>query len=43
MNLGWTKKRKIIAQFNGGHITSDGGMLLLRKADNKIGLTKKNK
>jgi hypothetical protein len=32
------KKRAIRAQFNGGSISSDGGGLLLREVDNRIGL-----
>lgn len=34
------KKRQVEASFSGGHITSDAGILLLRQADKKIGLTK---
>lgn len=34
------KKRKVHAEFSGGHITSDGGVLLLRQADRLSGLTK---
>ena len=30
--------RKIEASFSGGHVTSDGGVLLLRQADRKTGL-----
>ena len=41
MNFGWLKKRKIVANFNGGDITSDGGILLVKQIDNKIGLTRK--
>ena len=41
MKFRWVKNRKISINFNGGHITSDGGMLLLQKIDNKLGLTKK--
>ena len=32
--------RKIEVQFSGGEVTSDGGVLLLREVDNKLGLTK---
>jgi len=35
------KKRKVLANFNGGAITSDGGVLLIREIDKKIGFTKK--
>jgi hypothetical protein len=31
-------RRQIVADFNGGDITSDGGLLLLREVDRKIGL-----
>ncbi len=41
MKFRWVKNRKISINFNGGHITSDGGILLLQKIDNKLGLTKK--
>lgn len=34
------KKRKIFAAFNGGSITSDGGILLLRQVEQKIKLLK---
>lgn len=33
------KRRKIEAQFRGGEITSDGGVLLLRQMDRHLGLT----
>jgi len=33
------KRRRIEAQFNGGNITSDGGVLLLRQADRQLGLS----
>lgn len=33
------KRRKIEAQFNGGAITSDGGVLLLRSVDQRLKLT----
>ena len=32
------KRRKIEAEFSGGDITSDGGVLLLRQVDQKLGL-----
>lgn len=34
------KSKKIIANFNGGDVTSDGGALFLREIDNKLGFTK---
>ncbi len=34
------KSRKVQADFNGGAMTSDGGALLLRQADRRIGLSK---
>jgi len=41
MKLGWVKNHEIIANFNGGHITSDGGILLLKKINKKLKLTEK--
>ena len=35
-----TFRRNIEAKFSGGSVTSDGGILLLREIDRKIGLTK---
>jgi hypothetical protein len=35
------KKRKIEVNFGGGAVTSDGGALLLRQVDEKLGLTKR--
>lgn len=35
------KSRKVQADFSGGEITSDAGVLLLRKADRKINLTQR--
>jgi hypothetical protein len=32
--------KKIVADFNGGHLTSDAGGLLLREVDRKLGLTR---
>lgn len=34
------KKRKVEGEFSGGSVTSDGGILLLRAADNHLGLTR---
>lgn len=34
------KSKKVELNFNGGDVTSDGGVLLLREIDRKIGLTK---
>ena len=34
------KRRKVTANFNGGDITGNGGLLLLRKIDRLTGLTK---
>ena len=31
------KRRRIEAKFSGGDITSDGGLLLLRQADRRLG------
>jgi hypothetical protein len=33
------KKRQVTASFTGGDVTSDGGLLLLRQADRKLGLS----
>jgi hypothetical protein len=35
------KSKKVEVNFNGGDVTSDGGALLLREIDRKLGLTKK--
>jgi hypothetical protein len=32
------RRRSVLADFNGGHITSDAGALLLREADRRLGL-----
>ena len=32
------KRRRVEADFSGGDITSDGGLLLLRQADRRLGL-----
>ena len=34
------KRRQVTASFTGGEVTSDGGLLLLRQADRKLGLSK---
>jgi hypothetical protein len=34
------KRRKVQAEFSGGEITSDGGVLLLRQIDRRLGLLK---
>ena len=34
-------RKKVEANFNGGHITSDGGLLLLREVDKRLALTKR--
>jgi hypothetical protein len=41
LDLPTVKKRKVEVEFSGGDITSDGGVLLLRQADRKLGLTKR--
>ena len=33
--------RKVEANFSGGNVTSDGGIMLIREMDNRLGLTKK--
>ena len=33
------KKQRIVADFEGGRLTSDGGALLLREVDRQLGLT----
>ena len=35
------KRRKVQAQFCGGQITSDGGVMLLREADRRLRLTER--
>lgn len=36
-----SKRRQVIADFNGGEVSSDGGLLLLREVDRRIGLTQR--
>lgn len=38
-NFPGCKRRKVEASFTGGEVSSDGGVLLLRQADRKLGLT----
>jgi hypothetical protein len=33
-------RKKVSADFDGGAISSDGGLLLLREADRRLGLTR---
>lgn len=40
LNFSPLKRRKVEVDFEGGEITSDGGVLLLRELDKKLGLTK---
>ncbi len=35
------KGRRVEASFSGGDITSNGGVLLLREADRRLGLTER--
>jgi hypothetical protein len=35
------KSRKVLADFKGGDVTSDGGVLLLRQVDRRLGLTRR--
>jgi len=38
LEFGLVQRRNVEAEFSGGEITSDGGVLLLRQADRRIGL-----
>lgn len=38
MSFNWYKKRDLLVDFKGGEITSDAGLLLLRQADETLGL-----
>ncbi|MCW1299551.1 MAG: transposase, partial [Candidatus Parvarchaeum sp.] len=39
LTFSFLKKRKLTVDFEGGEITSDAGLLLIRQADNVFGLT----
>lgn len=39
INFSPCKSKKVVANFNGGDVTSDGGTLILREIDKKLGLT----
>ena len=41
LNLGTIKGRKVIADFSGGRITSDAGIVLMAELDKKLRITKK--
>jgi len=40
MELGRVGRRVVEANFEGGDLSSDGGLLLLRRADERIGLSR---
>ena len=39
LNFSFIRKRQLTVNFEGGEITSDSGLLLVRQADNVLGLT----
>jgi hypothetical protein len=39
-NLPAVTRKKVFANFDGGAISSDGGLMLLREADRRLGLTR---
>lgn len=39
LNFSPLKRRKVAVNFEGGNITSDGGAVLLREMDKRLGLT----
>ncbi len=41
LNFGSLKGRKVIADFSGGIITSDGGIILIAELDKKLKITEK--
>ena len=40
IEFGGLGRRQIVANFDGGEISSEGGLMLLRQVDRKIGLTR---
>jgi hypothetical protein len=40
MEFSRVKRRKVEVNFDGGEVNSDGGAVLIREVDRKIGLTK---
>ena len=40
LTFSYFKKRKLSVDFEGGEITSDAGLLLIRQADDRMGLVK---
>jgi len=40
MGFGWLGRRVIEADFSGGDLSSDGGLMLLRRVDERIGLSR---
>jgi hypothetical protein len=41
LNFSALNGKKVVGSFSGGAITSDGGLLLLREVDKKLGITKR--
>jgi len=41
ISFGFDLEKPVIADFSAGDVVSDGGMLLLRAADDRLGLTKR--
>jgi len=39
LSISSLKRQEIVANFAGGRLTSDGGALLLREVDRRLGLT----
>lgn len=40
LTFSYYKKRTLLVDFEGGEITSDAGLLLIRQADDRLGLVK---